>query len=982
MYPRSSSFSLALWISSENEPLQKQCLLHLADSNTRRQNRFHDKPEIYKQFLEILQTYQREQRPITDVHSQVTKLFREAPDLLDDFKQFLPETIPQTKMLGTHPVDENPGGIASLVQQTPQPAHVRDSQKMPPVGNFAPPPSASKEASKKRPRVEKQGPPSQLPPAVAPTETTPGVRTSSSKPNKRLKISQTKHSAADSSAVEPTLIPTLPEPLAPKSVSDATADELAFFERAKKHVNNRSAFTEFLKLCNMFSCRLIDRPTLVNKATGFLGGNSELMSWFRNFVMSGESGTEDITNRPAPPTEKVSLSNCRGYGPSYRLLPRRERLKPCSGRDEMCNSVLNDDFASHPTWASEDSGFVAHRKNVFEEGLHRIEEERHDYDFNIEANQKCIALFEPIANQMLNMSPEEMRAFKMPSGLGGPNTSIYKRVFKKIYGDKGIDVVNELFQSPFAVLPIVLARMRQKDEEWRFSQREWEKVWGQQTLAMHLKSLDHMGIHVKTVDKKQLTAKHLLDAIKTKHEEQRRIRITKGSAPRYQYMFKFDDQEIILAFLRLLVVYITQSGQYSTTEKDRLIEFFESFIHQFFGISEDEIQKRIADIPRDDLEEDPEDQVPPELSNKSRRNGKKSDLRRGVLDPSRNSSKVHGQEDSVGSASKETTPDVASGNEEDMPDASEDPTGMDTANDRWLPIVPRATIFEGENPLPGSEIELKADQAFPRKWYNCFCNQTLYLFFYYLNLICSRLHNIKQDKESVFKEMGRSRAHKPAKDLGVPYTQSTYFQDDDPETFWPRTVALMESFLNNDTEEPVFQDILRHYYLQTGWAVYNIQDLFKALCRHAMTCASTDTKDKTPDLLNYFLHSLQSDETSYQAEIANRKFAEKCIKDGDMFAICWVRPQLLIGLVELSPNPNPTVNDEYDEETVGSDESNNQETEDSNGTIDQDASDSIESRDNVNEKTDDSSESRDEGSDMNWPQKLHENHKHKKDLTY
>ena len=62
----------------------------------------------------------------------------------------------------------------------------------------------------------------------------------------------------------------------------------------------------------------------------------------------------------------------------------QERLKACSGRDEMCYSVLNDDWASHPTWASEDSGFVAHRKNVFEEGLHRIEEERHDYDFNIE----------------------------------------------------------------------------------------------------------------------------------------------------------------------------------------------------------------------------------------------------------------------------------------------------------------------------------------------------------------------------------------------------------------------------------------------------------------------------------------------------------------------------------------------------------------------------------------------------------------------
>jgi hypothetical protein len=148
----------------------------------------------------------------------------------------------------------------------------------------------------------------------------------------------------------------------------------------------------------------------------------------------------------------------------------QERLKPCSGRDEMCHSVLNDDWASHPTWASEDSGFVAHRKNQFEEGLHRIEEERHDYDFNIEANAKVIQLLEPIGQTLLSMDPIERENFRMPLGLGGQSQAIYKRVLKKIYGDKGPDVAADLFRDPGAVLPVVLARLKQKDEEWRFTQ--------------------------------------------------------------------------------------------------------------------------------------------------------------------------------------------------------------------------------------------------------------------------------------------------------------------------------------------------------------------------------------------------------------------------------------------------------------------------------------------------------------------------------
>jgi hypothetical protein len=154
----------------------------------------------------------------------------------------------------------------------------------------------------------------------------------------------------------------------------------------------------------------------------------------------------------------------------------QERLRPCSGRDEMCLEVLNDDWASHPTWASEDSGFVAHRKNMFEESLHRIEEERHDYDFNIEANAKVIQLLEPIGQQILSMTPSEREKYRMPIGLGGQSQAIYKRVMKKVYGERGPEVVADLFKDPCAVLPIVLARLKQKDEEWRFTQVSFPSI--------------------------------------------------------------------------------------------------------------------------------------------------------------------------------------------------------------------------------------------------------------------------------------------------------------------------------------------------------------------------------------------------------------------------------------------------------------------------------------------------------------------------
>ncbi|KAM0524149.1 hypothetical protein ACHAPE_001407 [Trichoderma viride] len=844
-------------------------------------NRFQDKPEIYKQFLEILQTYQREQKPIQDVYAQVTTLFNSAPDLLEDFKQFLPESAGQARAPPGRPEDGTAAGSA----HTPQPG-LRDGQKMPPLGSFAPPVSAGKD-TKKRPRTDKQTPtPGALLPELPIATRIPPQNLNGSK---RPKLSHARGSG-DAGSIEPTLTPVMPEPYPPRSPATSNQEEIAFFERVKKFLSNRSAMNEFLKLCNLFSQNIIDKNTLYHKGALFIGANPELMTFWKGFV-GVDSQDVVIDNRPAPPFEKVSLSNCRGYGPSYRLLPKRERLKPCSGRDELCNSVLNDEWASHPTWASEDSGFVAHRKNQFEEGLHRIEEERHDYDFNIEANLKCIQLLEPIAQQMLAMSPSEREAFHMPSALAGQSTSIFKRICKKIYGERGIDVVNDMYTHPFDVIPVLLARMKQKDEEWRFSQREWEKVWHAQTHNMHLKSLDHMGILVKSTDKRNLTAKHLVDVIKTKHEEQRRERILKGKAPRHQSVWDFKDKDVVLDLLRLMMLYSMHNGQHSGQEKERILDFFETFVPAFFDLSEDIVQERVPKMQPESGEEEIEDQTPAELTNgRSRRNGKKGDLLRGVLDPGRNGSKPRNQkEDSAASGSKETTPEVGSANEEEMADVNDDAAVPEVSNERWMPTIPKPVVVgDSDNALLDADGELKADGFFTRPWYNFFCNQTMFVFFSIFQTVYSRLLDIKDSKDAVAFAIDRLNKPKPARDLGFTENHMTFFDPtEEPSKFWPKTLELIEDYITGEIDENRYQDVMRHYYLKNGWKLYTIQDLLKTLCRLALTCKSLDAKEKTPDLIQQYLLSREKEETSYQTEISARKFAEKCVKDGDLFVVCW-----------------------------------------------------------------------------------------------
>ena len=75
-------------------------------------NRFQGQPDVYKQFLEILHTYQKDQKAIkegqrptgpylteAEVYGQVAKLFQNQEDLLAEFGQFLPEATGENSMM-------------------------------------------------------------------------------------------------------------------------------------------------------------------------------------------------------------------------------------------------------------------------------------------------------------------------------------------------------------------------------------------------------------------------------------------------------------------------------------------------------------------------------------------------------------------------------------------------------------------------------------------------------------------------------------------------------------------------------------------------------------------------------------------------------------------------------------------------------------------------------------------------------------------
>lgn len=88
------------------------------------------------------------------MYAQVTQLFATAPDLLEDFKQFLPESAAAAKAAAK--ASEDAAALAGVAVASHATHGNRPEQKLPPVGNFAPPQSTGKDP-KKRPRPPPAG---------------------------------------------------------------------------------------------------------------------------------------------------------------------------------------------------------------------------------------------------------------------------------------------------------------------------------------------------------------------------------------------------------------------------------------------------------------------------------------------------------------------------------------------------------------------------------------------------------------------------------------------------------------------------------------------------------------------------------------------------------------------------------------------------------------------------------------------------------
>lgn len=187
-----------------------------------------------------------------------------------------------------------------------------------------------------------------------------------------------------------------------------------------------------------------------------------------------------------------------GFGTWCRYVKRE-----CTGRADLDPEIaktLNDEWVSFPTW-SEESSFLASKKNVYEEAIFRCEDERFELDIIIEANLATIRCLDMVVKSLEEMTDAEQRTFKFPvHTLGGSSECIHRASVVRLYGDRANDVFAAMERDPLNAIPVVLKRLKQKNVEWRMTQRQWNQIWRELHEKNYLRSLDYQGPSFKRTD--------------------------------------------------------------------------------------------------------------------------------------------------------------------------------------------------------------------------------------------------------------------------------------------------------------------------------------------------------------------------------------------------------------------------------------------------------------------------------------------------
>ncbi|WOG93367.1 hypothetical protein DCAR_0312651 [Daucus carota subsp. sativus] len=520
-----------------------------------------DDDHVYKSFLDILNMYRKEHKGIEEVYHEVAALFDDHPDLLDEFIRFLPDASAvasaHNASLGRQPLNRYDERSSAVLTQRGTPMDKQRFQRDRIIG-----PHTENDPNLEHPDLDEK--------TMIKLHKEQRRRSENNNRDRRMNrdqdfrdSEQDMHRSSEkrksSRKVDGFGGDHFSGPYDDKdALKSIYKQEFIFCEKVKERLRNPADYQAFLKCLHIYSTDIITRNELQGLVADLIGKDTALMEGFKEFLelCEGTDGflagvmskkhfwTEGFASKTLKVEDKerehrrdvdlfkerdrvkekywgksiqeLDLVNCQRCTPSYRLLPDDYPIPLASQKSELGAQVLNDHWVS-VTSGSEDYSFKHMRRNQYEESLFRCEDDRFELDMLLES----VTATAKRAEELLNIMNKNSINSESTICVEDHFTALNFRCIERLYGDHGLDVLDILRKNTSLSLPVILIRLKQKQEEWSKCRLDFNKVWAEIYAKNHYKSLDHRSFYFKQQDSKNLSTKSLVTEVKELKEKRK-----------------------------------------------------------------------------------------------------------------------------------------------------------------------------------------------------------------------------------------------------------------------------------------------------------------------------------------------------------------------------------------------------------------------------------------------------------------------------
>ena len=399
-------------------------------------SRFEALPHIFEAFIVVLLSWRAGRKSLTEVHDELSLLFRGEPDLLEELESdFLSSRLCGSAIRVPRP---DAGGS----QRAPDHFQAR----LPPTQNHQGPGSSGGNATQQ----QQQHP----------------------------HISKTRDFLAHVRSMLPSDSNAYNDFL---KLMQMFGDGILTLEQLRRIVDD--TYPDAASSCNLFFDHCYARSALDD--------SDEEDAEDPQLEAAGQLGVY-LNN----PVASLDLEGWEACPPSYRRIPSNypfleSRHKTTS---KIAAAVLNGSWVAD-TCGHEDNKF---KKNQCQEALYDVEDDEYELEILLQSAQSALRSLEPLSGRIGAMGDEEkavlrlVRADLPPSVIRVVRTLYLDQLDNSDQPEQGqTDMLQLLLACPAAAVPVLVARLREVIRQWQQLLQEMKPAWQQITDNNYERSLDY-----------------------------------------------------------------------------------------------------------------------------------------------------------------------------------------------------------------------------------------------------------------------------------------------------------------------------------------------------------------------------------------------------------------------------------------------------------------------------------------------------------